>query len=389
MVGHLFLRFHPTEVHAVLVAQPGAWKAFVLELFRRRMSLSGDEWTPWARVAEAAPQSVPLLDGRIPRDALLDSSPLVAARKVAERFESCDTLAELESRACQQGLLHRSWDFTAVVCALWLQSHARDLPRHWGDLSKDRFFEALLLPRAANDRSWFVADSTHAMPPGIPQCNQAHVITASACLSQEFGGFQHKDVAEASLRIFSATWKDPRTFAFPRESPETEGWRTLKEFAPDVYDVVVQRLLSDDLDLFFETIKFDRDRRHYWRKKLRSLVTTSFCFSAETIAKLERNLPTTAEARARLLSALRRARHLTNSSGVDALCLTFRSGVVVEFSQTGNAAYLYSREDFLRLQIGLQKSVSLRALKNRSLGRQLIHLPGWEQTFDDALRWVL
>lgn len=71
---------------------------------------------------------------------------------------------------------------------------------------------------------------------------------------------------------------------------------------------------------------------------------------------------------------------------VSAFCLVFDNYVVVEFSKTGNASYLYERAVFDRAILPPSRTrPTLTQLKSKDVGRQLVHRPGWEDDFEEAL----
>ncbi len=58
---------------------------------------------------------------------------------------------------------------------------------------------------------------------------------------------------------------------------------------------------------------------------------------------------------------------------------------IVEFSNTGNATYLY-HPGGLPVSLTGARRVGVRELKDRSVGDHLIHGPGWQSQFEQTLR---
>jgi hypothetical protein len=93
-----------------------------------------------------------------------------------------------------------------------------------------------------------------------------------------------------------------------------------------------------------------------------------------------------------LAAALTRAHRFgRNGSGPQAFCLYFDRIVVVEFSEIGNAAFLYSRADFERVlesRIRENRLQTHAELKIKTLRlEKVVHAQArWEELTEDKLR---
>ncbi len=72
---------------------------------------------------------------------------------------------------------------------------------------------------------------------------------------------------------------------------------------------------------------------------------------------------------------------------VSAFCLVFDNWVAVEFSDTGNASFLYKRADFEREILPASRTrPRIAHLKQKELAAvRLVHRGDWERAFKDAL----
>lgn len=384
---HAKLDIGPDLLLVVLAARPGAWGRYIDTLFRERLKLAPHVWGRWARVAKEAPPEVALLHGPFDTQELLDSDHLESARSLAGNHRKTDTFAELERRVCAPGLLERSWPYTGLVFACWAKLRSDCWRRLWSEVQSDVCLEAMMLPRVG-EASWFrSAKGAQPFPARIPETVEANVAFADACLAEHLEGRAKNEIAADQLiRILIAAWGDPRDGWQAKTSPQARGWKQFKIIAPTTYDKLLERLFAEDLDLFFETIDFDKERRKFWRKHLKKLVATTFYFSASTRELLTRRFPQHHEMHEKAKSALSRARDVVGSGNVDALALIFKHGVIIEFSKTGNAAYRYTHDQYAATIHTLGPKATVAKLKNsRCGGRQMVHGWEWQAEFEDAV----
>jgi len=91
---------------------------------------------------------------------------------------------------------------------------------------------------------------------------------------------------------------------------------------------------------------------------------------------------------AKVRGAIDRAFTFKNRSNVHAFCIFFGEIVVVEFSDTGNAAFVYGRTEF-ETSFGSRLQTSRIAdpgeLKRRPYVHRIVHAVGWQL---GAERWL-
>lgn len=163
-------------------------------------------------------------------------------------------------------------------------------------------------------------------------------------------------------------------------------WTTLRHSHPTGYAALLTRLSKTDIEFFFQEAQGNdaRERGRYWLRFLHSVrQTTSF------LSRHDRDA-----AHAQLLRApnphhglaLKRAGFVGGDASV--FVLWFDAIVVVEFSKTGNATYVYSRKDFEQLRsVWTSKSAPGGAFKNKHLAlTTLSHHSGWQYNFDKELK---
>ena len=77
--------------------------------------------------------------------------------------------------------------------------------------------------------------------------------------------------------------------------------------------------------------------------------------------------------------ALKRAGRLNDAPGTSVFVLWFERVVIVEFSKTGNASYVYDRTGYQSL--GLVEQPDVRDFKNQKLGTRMLHQGAWGEKF--------
>ncbi len=134
------------------------------------------------------------------------------------------------------------------------------------------------------------------------------------------------------------------TFHDPRDALRSAGWLEVARINPFGFQALLSSLCEQDLALFFTHAMNEPDRHKFWLRYLGSLERTACVLDKTVRHRLQVKLSSTPEAQ----SVLDRAFAFRNSSNVQAFVLFFPSIVVVEFSDTGNAAYIYEREFFAK-----------------------------------------
>lgn len=175
----------------------------------------------------------------------------------------------------------------------------------------------------------------------------------------------------------------------PLAQRRTQTWSELERRDEEAYRSLLQRLTRTDIRFFFENQRAEdaRARAEFWLRYLPVIRRAKSFLSATDRSEFE--------ALARSASdpsypqALQRAGRFRSSGAQapSAFVLWFDSVVVVEFSRTGNATYLYARAEFDRLGIHVDSAILDREsdLKDKSLGEAMRHAKGWQLMFAERL----
>ncbi len=174
------------------------------------------------------------------------------------------------------------------------------------------------------------------------------------------------DYALGDLRL-----GDPRVNSVP--------WHAVGEEATQE---VIRWRSSEDLRFFFDLVmkgKPDYQGRHqFWQKYVDGVTRSLIALSDNDKARLHRRL-------GELEARGRRFANITGTNQVSAFVMEFGETVIVEFSEAGNACYVYA--GLKKNTISWQASaVGITTLKNsRSAIVRLIHGQRWEHEFAMAL----
>lgn len=380
-----FSRLGPKLTKLLLAVQPAAWGRFVDELFRSRISISADHWKEWATILAEGPRDLRVFAGPIRRDHLLLSDHVESAQEVVRHLDGPTTLKELDAAICADGPLSRTWPYTSLVFSKFVELHSERWPNFWEEVTSEVLLEAMLLPHR-HKGSWFRNTSEDDFPLAIPENVSAQVLFAASCLSSHFNQRTvQESYLDALLKVLAHAWRDPRTLWNGTQRVQQPGWKDLQEVAPQTYQLLMERLLAEDLKFFFDSMNFDQRRMAYWRRHLKSMVASSFYLSRATVDLLRQRFPSGTPMHEKAERALNRARILNGTARLDALILFFRHGVAVEFSQEGNAAYCYTHENYAEVTRRMGPYPAIPLLKSRSLGEAWVHRDAWEMEFDRHL----
>lgn len=360
------------EMQTFLQECPGNWKAYATacfsdwEGFREAPDRPGHE-----RLLCIAPRTVSFLyaSGQ-PQRIVVESGPATIAT-VAEGTD----LAQVRAWLTQRGF-EPTWSFSALCLSRWATRQLggplsfRNL---WSELGRDLDAETMLLPpRVGLRQSWFSeAPRPARMRSGVTaRANLVAGLLRSALRAgadpEAWGGF-----IEVVLNS---------EFGDPRVPPLSAGWSRVSKLDEPTYLGFLSMLTADDLKVFFQYAMSDGAREKFWLRYLHSIRRTSCVLDRETHERLTRHF---AGADKGLAAAIARARQFRRSAaGVQAFCLYFDHHVIVEFSDTGNAAWIYKRADFERLmqaEIDANRCLDHNHLKQRDLLLdRIVHRTGWE-----------
>jgi EH signature protein len=334
----LFEHVSPDQMKALLHAQPSCWQRFATECFRRWEVLDETpDRTGYARLLCLAPSSVSFLHqaGR-PQDLVTRDAPATVAKLVPG-----NDLVQARLALYQRGF-DPSWSFTATVLAMSLRLRASQrglFGTTWESLKRDLVSETMLLPRMPDRKqSWFAEQPRPARIRGSTVASAIVVATLiRAAYASEVDPVHRSEFTE---KLLSSEFKDPRV------PPESTGWAKTRTYDAPAYLRFLESLISDDLEIFFAHAMTDVRRENFWLRYLSSIRRTVCILDRSAYARLRATL---AGADKKMAAALSRAKQFTTRGGASsaqAFCLYFDSVVIVEFSETGNAMYIYDRRVF-------------------------------------------
>ena len=154
-----------------------------------------------------------------------------------------------------------------------------------------------------------------------------------------------------------------------------------QDFDPRAREIFVSWLSEEDLTFFFELIikKDPHSRKRFWLKYVKAM-KNSYVLVGES--DLSYNSVALNDLR-------KRGRHFGRGTGIDssAFIMTFGKYVVVEFSEVGNACYLYKSSDFDDLFGTLKdRRNDLRRLKDRNIAVHVqAHYASWPHALESVL----
>jgi hypothetical protein len=277
-----------------------AWGRFVAALFKSRVDLAASHWEPWADLLGRAPRSLALLAGTpLRRKDLLEPEVLQSASLVGKWVEAKGLLQVLE-QLCAPGLMQKRWPYVAVVLAQWVRAHPEAWAVVWKELQSEPLLEALLLPRDPRGKTVLGGEEPKDLPIGAPDVLLAQGAFAAAVLELAANPkLAPRPEVEVLQSVFLAAreFGDPRAFKSPRDEPESAGWKAARLVSPVGYEALIERLISADLELFFNEVAFDLDRRAFWLQYKRQVNQSILCLRPDTkrglMAKLRARAGTT------------------------------------------------------------------------------------------------
>lgn len=173
-------------------------------------------------------------------------------------------------------------------------------------------------------------------------------------------------------------------FGDPRVTTLTEAWTQVRQLAPGAFIDFLAALIQQDLEFFFEHAMREEDRRKFWLRYLGSIRSTTCWLDPATYDDLRNRAATLPPEQ---LAAFRRAKRFSKGQ-VSAFCLSFDRYMVVEFSDTGHAAFIYRHEN-LRQKLRGEPVESASDLRDGRQGgfatQRLTHGGQWEKRFAQEL----
>jgi hypothetical protein len=328
-------RLTEDQLDKILLAYPGLtqhaartcftyWPAYVRE--------------PWGQMYEAAVRRhaqrsrLQLLAGHnLSLSAVMSRSAPPGDAALAAVLPSANLAEAYESLRSHLGV-RDSWLLSSSVLTEWLTARLR----------RKAFFEdpvkvmlqhervrALLLPPPRRGSAGPAVRSTMTT-----QAQTVATILAAAFSTPPLLGLS--TLASLTDLLLKSTFDDPRS------ALRSEGWAEVRRLYEPGFKRLLAMLCEQDLQVFFDHAMNEPDRREFWLQYLHEIERTGCVLDPESRKRLESKLGGVEELR----GAIDRAHRFKGSSKVQAFYLVFSTLVVVEFSDTDNAAYVYSREYF-------------------------------------------
>jgi EH_Signature domain len=364
------LRAHPDGVRHTIRACFANWEKF------RDGPMSADQVLV---IDEAAsrPNTMPALDPITLRYRLATDG-VQGPTRVARMLTATSIEAALHE-VTATFMLRPSWTYTGFVLAEWLQLQIQataSIDAALLDIRARSDLSAQLLPAAYGDRTTQVAARSRRTTLGLQAYVTAILLRAA---NREPPALSSAGLAALSDHLIGSTFRDPRV------PPTTAGWEEVRRLEPRGYDKFLARLIEQDLEVFFRYAMNEPDRRKFWLWCRTRIRRTMCILDAGDRDDLRRKLSASDELR----GAIERAYTFAKSSPVSAFCLFFDQVVVVEFSDNGNAAYVYGRSHFegsfqARAEKGLLAKGDSLKVKERAL-TTIRHQGDWQER---ALEWI-
>lgn len=264
--------------------------------------------------------------------------------------------------------LNLEWALAGYVLLEWVKAllPGPQAGAVWSALRGSERLSAAILPRATNA----------ILPSHTPPRNRAEVLGSflhAALIERQFDSEER--LADLQRCALESEFGDPRL-----GDPKGE-WKWIQhQGAPAAYEAFLERLIAEDLEFFFRHAEADPARESFWLR-YKSSAKRSVCILApEKYRQLEAQSALSPAAR----GALHRAKRLLTGT-VSAFVLYFERRVVVEFSEIGNAAYVYPG-DWFKSHLDRAEYASHAELKARPTGyERIVHRDGWQRDAADLL----
>lgn len=385
----LFLEFPVQGIEQLLESRPALWRTFARQLLLRwETALTHPDWNSYAEIVERMPASLSPVAASVSLSTIVrQEGAWVAAGSVEVR-----SLGELHRLLVEDWRLQPTWSLTPHILVEWIRRSGReregliDSVRELVDPGSEAL-RALLLPAPALSNSVRgVSPARLPIQKAVAHGSLAVQIRAVAALLT--GRFP----AAAALDESTFAALEPlllrSTFGDPRIANVSGAWAKVRTLVPESYDAFLQSLVREDIALFFRYVMREEDRERFWLRYLGSIRRTLCVLDPDAFRSLEQKL---AGAEERTRAALGRVVRTPSRQvdGTSAFCLYFDQVVMVEFSNSGNAGYLYDRHIFERdLLKSIQQGTvtSPASLKDREKKNfRLVHRGDWQPKMEREL----
>ncbi|NRD43509.1 EH signature domain-containing protein [Corallococcus exiguus] len=223
-------------------------------------------------------------------------------------------------------------------------------------------------------RSWMPHNNTDEVAVSAPL--EARVAVVAATLACWGNGQVSPDVRG---RLEERLIARDSVFGDPRLTTLTQAWQAVRALGKPAFDEFLTALIQQDLEFFFERAMHEQDRRKFWLNYLGSIRRTTCWLDSVTYDALHSKIATLPVEQQ---AAFRRAKRLPQGD-TSAFELSFERHVAVEFSRTGNATYIYEHGE--STQVLRRKAVEQAGHLKHKGALRLVHTPGWQLRFEQAL----
>jgi hypothetical protein len=359
----LFSNFSTAELRQGLDFSPPLLRTFVRALISQwNWQVDRPTWDGYAQLLAHPNRRMPLMGG-LP----IDASVLLRRDGPDKLAEASGTMPMPELAASLRAARLPVGELLGACLVKDLERKGHRRLRVEGDvdwLLDSNDFRGLILPHSGGRAG---------IRSGSDELQRRGVAALLFCRQQGSLGGQTFERVSAHLLAPDAAFGDPRLSS-------NRNWERIRELNPDAFDGFVRGLTQEDLAFFFRDMEA-KPRGQFWLRFLNSIERTDCWLAPAVYHKLEKQLPLFDPGER---AAFRRVRRLQAGSA-SAFCLYFRSHVVVEFSQIGHAAYLYSRSDFEKLMGRPAEIREAKDLKHRDHGERFHHFADWERSFGHRL----
>ncbi|MEY4513275.1 MAG: hypothetical protein RLZZ450_5397 [Pseudomonadota bacterium] len=248
---------------------------------------------------------------------------------------------------CQTLGLRNAWLYTAEALAVWLRRrnvHGLPLDEAFQGVRTTPALRTMLLPAVTGE----------ATATGVRIDEGVHGLAVAALLD---GAYRSPpSLSPASLSELSSLLMRS-TFGDPRLPPLSAGWTNVREHAEVSFRRFMTSLAEQDLEVFFTHAMRENDRRLFWLSYLPQIERTGCVLDSG----LRESLYNRVSGDENLRAAVKRTHRFRRSSSTQAFYLVFPQHVVIEFSTTGHAAYVYRRDLF---ENEIERTVQRRAVES-------------------------
>jgi len=354
------------RVVELVEARSDAWDPLVIGYFRNWESLEQfAALDGLVQLLTRAPMTAAIVPRVHPRESYLGRE---GPKKLGLRFGT-RSLRDLWALLDRLGM-RKSWQFALHAVAWWVdnRSQVSAIDELWGELATIPEVAIQLLPTLSVGRgAWFKGTAGATGP--APRASARTLVGILRSILRSSGGLSET----VATSLLASELGDPRL------AGESLGWQRARETDRTVVEAFVSQLVREDLALFFEHAMRDPARARFWLRYLPHIRRTVTLLTPSAHDELRGRL---AGAQDGARSALLRTRRFRRDQGVSAFCLYFDRMVIVEFSVTGNAAYVYGRAHFEQLlgpRIDKGGITAFDQLKVRGPGiERILHHSGWQ-----------